>query len=89
MKKVYRILASLITIIFYWVIFPLTPPDKLITTGIYAKSRNPIFFRYTVILIGMGISLCSISILIIFVPAFIVFEFVWIKLEEKTGCIPI
>jgi len=129
MKKVYKILASSLTIIFYWVIFPLflfwfsfkvqigrlnipnllaygigflvvvyglywyigagiaqhksNPPDKLITTGIYAKSRNPMFFGYTVILIGMGILLRSISILVIFVPAFIVFDLVWIKLEEK------
>jgi len=149
MKKVYKILASLLTIIFYWVIFPLflfwfsfkvqigrldipnllaygigfimvvyglywyigagiaqhksgvkisrnykstsflsrlfqlNPPDKLITTGIYAKSRNPMFFGYTVILIGMGILLRSISILVIFVPAFIVFDLIWIKLEEK------
>jgi len=148
-KKVYKILARILTIIFYWVIFPLfllwfsfkvqigklnipnllaygigfivvvyglywyigagiaqhksgvkisrnyksasflsrlfqlNPPDKLITTGIYAKSRNPMFFGYTVILIGMGISLRSISILVIFVPAFIVFDLIWIKLEEK------
>ncbi|GAI33989.1 unnamed protein product [marine sediment metagenome] len=41
------------------------------------------FFGYTVILIGMGILLRSISILAIFVPAFIVFDLVWIKLEEK------
>ncbi len=148
-KKVYKILAGLLTIIFYWVIFPLflfwfsfkvqigrlnipnllaygigfmvvvyglcwyigagiaqhkpgvnisrnykstsflsylfqlNPPDKLITTGIYAKSRNPMFFGYTIILIGMDILLRSISILIIFIPAFVVFDLLWIKLEEK------
>jgi len=41
------------------------------------------FFGYTVILIGMGILLRSISILLIFIPAFVVFELIWIKLEEK------
>jgi len=148
-KKVYKILAGLLTIIFYWVIFPLflfwfsfkvqigrlnipnllaygigfivvvyglywyigagiaqhksgvkisrnykstsflsylfqlNPSDKLITTGIYAKSRNPMFFGYTIILIGMDILLSSISILVIFIPAFIVFDLLWIKLEEK------
>jgi protein-S-isoprenylcysteine O-methyltransferase Ste14 len=41
------------------------------------------FFGYTVILIGMDILLRSISILVIFIPAFIVFEFIWIKLEER------
>jgi len=41
------------------------------------------FFGYTIILVGMGILLCSISILIIFIPAFVVFELIWIKLEEK------
>ena len=64
-------------------LFQLNPPDKLITTGIYAKSRNPMFFGYTVILIGIGISLSSISILVIFIPTFIIFDFIWIKLEEK------
>ena len=41
------------------------------------------FFGYTIILIGMGILLRSVSILVIFVPAFTVFDFIWIKLEEK------
>ena len=41
------------------------------------------FFGYTVILIGMGILLRSVSTLVIFIPAFIVFDLVWIKLEEK------
>ena len=68
---------------FFSYLFQLNPPDKLITSGIYAKSRNPMFFGYTAILIGMGILLRSISILVIFIPAFVVFELVWIKLEEK------
>jgi protein-S-isoprenylcysteine O-methyltransferase Ste14 len=41
------------------------------------------FFGYTIILIGMDILLRSISILIIFIPAFVVFDLLWIKLEEK------
>ena len=68
---------------FFSYLFQLNSPNKLITTGIYAKSRNPMFFGYTVILIGMGILLRSISILLIFIPAFVVFELIWIKLEEK------
>ncbi len=41
------------------------------------------FFGYTIILIGIGVSLDSISILVIFIPAFVVFDLIWIKLEEK------
>ena len=60
----------------------LTPLNKLITTGIYSKSRNPMFFGYTILLVGIGVMLRSISFLILFIPIIILFELLWIKLEE-------
>ena len=68
---------------FFSYLFQLNPPDKLITSGLYAKSRNPMFFGYTVILIGIGMLLRSISMLIVFIPAFVIFELIWIKIEER------
>lgn len=63
--------------------FQLIPPNRLITTGIYAKCRNPMYFGYAVLLIGIGVILRSISFLVIVVPIFILFFLLWIKIEEK------
>jgi len=64
-------------------LFQLVPPAKLITTGIYSKSRNPMYFGYDIILIGISIMFRSIFLLAVLIPIFIMLELLWIKIEEE------
>ena len=63
---------------------------KLITTGLYAWSRNPIYLGFCLFNIGIGIASNSFWILITFIPgAFLVYYIAIAKeeayLEEKFG----
>jgi protein-S-isoprenylcysteine O-methyltransferase Ste14 len=62
---------------------PLSPPPKLVTTGPYKFSRNPMLTGLFILLFGLGIALGSLSLVFIFIPLFIIMN-VWElkKVEE-------
>ena len=63
-------------------ILPWKPTAKIIATGIYRYSRNPIYAAFCLIQIGIGIFVNSLWILSTFiVSAFVVYE-IAIKKEE-------
>lgn len=61
---------------------PWKPTTKIISTGIYTYSRNPIYTGFCLVLIGIGIFLNSLWILISFIPSAILVYYVAIKKEE-------
>ena len=61
---------------------PWKPTTKIISTGIYAYSRNPIYVGFFLILIGIGIFLNSFWILISFIPSAVLIYYIAIKKEE-------
>ena len=54
---IYLIGLVLYTIVF--VSFPMTPPDKPVTTGIYRYSRHPMYLTGSLIFVGAGIASAS------------------------------
>jgi len=62
---------------------PFNPPPQLVTTGPYAYVRNPMLTGVFALLFGIGVSLGSVSLLVIFTPLFI-FVNVWeLKVIEE------
>jgi protein-S-isoprenylcysteine O-methyltransferase Ste14 len=63
---------------------PLNPPQRLVTSGLYSRVRNPMVLGWTIILFGVGILLNSISLISIFTPLFILLNVLYLKtIEEK------
>ena len=62
---------------------PFSPPPKLVTTGPYRFTRNPMLTGLFILLFGLGIALGSLSLVFIFTPLFIIMN-VWElkKVEE-------
>ena len=70
---------------------PFNPPPKLVTTGLYARVRNPMLTGVFVLLFGLGVLFRSISLVFIFTPLFILLN-VWelkaveeLELEKRLG----
>ena len=55
---------------------PVNPPPRLVTSGPYAHSRNPMLTGVFALLFGIGVLLESFSLLFIFTPLFILIN-VW------------
>ena len=63
---------------------PLNPPQKLITTGLYAYIRNPMILGLFLLLLGLGVLLGSLSLILLFTPLFILLNVLYLKaIEEK------
>lgn len=63
---------------------PLNPPQKLITTGLYAHVRNPMITGLFLLMFGLGVLFGSLSLIFIFTPVFIVLNVLYVKaVEEK------
>lgn len=62
---------------------PFNPPKDLVTTGPYARSRNPMITGVFVVLLGIGIYLCSYSLILFYLPAFIFFNYMELKKVEE------
>lgn len=62
---------------------PWKPTTTIITTGIYAYSRNPIYAFFCFVPLGLGIFLNSYWILFSFVPSAFLVYFIAIKKEEE------
>jgi protein-S-isoprenylcysteine O-methyltransferase Ste14 len=50
---------------------PFNPPPKLVTTGPYAYTRNPMLTGIFLLLFGFGVFFRSISLVLLFTPLFI------------------
>lgn len=55
---------------------PINPPPRLVTSGPYAHTRNPMLAGVFALLFGTGVLLESVSLLFIFTPLFILLN-VW------------
>ncbi len=63
---------------------PFNPPPRLITNGLYAYIRNPMFLGGFLFLLGLGVLLGSLSLTFIFMPLLIVLYVFYVKaVEEK------
>lgn len=61
---------------------PWKPTSKIVSNGVFAYSRNPIYVAFCLAPIGMGLVVGSFWVLMSFVPAAITVYFVAIKKEE-------
>ena len=62
---------------------PWEPTTNIITTGIYAWSRNPIYLAFNLFPIGLGIFFDNLWVLLSFLPAAFIIYHIAIKKEEK------
>jgi len=62
---------------------PFKPPPGLITTGIYGFVRNPMHLGWTLFLYGISVFMQSLTLLVIFLPLFILAHILYIKLVEE------
>ena len=62
---------------------PFNPPPELVSGGPYAWSRNPMLTGVFAFLFGMGFLLGSISMVLIWIPVFIIFNVIELKLVEE------
>ena len=62
---------------------PFNPPPRLVTSGPYAFIRNPMLTGVFALLFGCGIFFESVSLLVIFTPLFILFNFWELKAIEE------
>ncbi len=63
---------------------PLNPPPELVTSGIYARVRNPMILGWTVLLVGLGLWLNSVSLVFIASPLFVLINAWYLRnIEEK------
>ncbi|GJM13680.1 MAG: protein-S-isoprenylcysteine methyltransferase [Pseudohongiella sp.] len=61
---------------------PWKPTSSIVTTGLYAWSRNPIYAGFCLVIIGVGIASNSFWVFISFLPGAILLYHVAIKKEE-------
>jgi len=62
---------------------PLSPPPKLVDTGPYTYSRNPMLSGVFLMLFGIGFLFQSLSLVIIYTPLFMVIAFLEFKMIEE------
>ena len=75
-------LTGLISYAMVWVGFATTPPDRLITKGIYRYSRNPMQLSQVVIFLGVGVATASWVFLLLGV-AYMITPLLWVAAEER------
>ena len=62
---------------------PFNPPPRLVTSGPYARVRNPMLSGVFIFMSGLGLLLGSISLLFILTPLFILVSVLELKLVEE------
>jgi protein-S-isoprenylcysteine O-methyltransferase Ste14 len=62
--------------------FVSTPVDKLVTKGVYRISRNPMWFGFFLIFIGIGIA-CASWVYLLSAMIFIILQHVLLTCEER------
>jgi len=75
-------LLGLIMYALVTVAFATTPPDKLVTRGIYHYSRNPMQLSVVILIVGIGIASASWIFLLLSVVYMIV-PLWWLNIEER------
>jgi protein-S-isoprenylcysteine O-methyltransferase Ste14 len=75
-------LLGLISYAMVCVGFATTPPDKLVTKGIYRYSRHPMQLSHFPILVGVGIAAASWVFLLLSV-LFMIMPLLWVDTEER------
>jgi len=63
---------------------PSIPPPRLVTTGPYARARNPMHTGIYILLFGFGILFRSVSLVSIFIPLFTLLDVLELKAIEET-----
>ena len=59
------------------------PSETIVTTGLYARSRNPIYVAMAVILVGLGLAFDSLWVIAMVVPLLGVLRYGVIAREER------
>lgn len=62
---------------------PINPPPKLVSTGPYAYTRNPMLTGVFFLLFGIGFFLSSFSLIFVFTPLFILANYWELKVIEE------
>jgi protein-S-isoprenylcysteine O-methyltransferase Ste14 len=62
---------------------PLSPPPKLVDTGPYTYSRNPMLSGVFLMLFGVGFLFQLLSLVIVYTPLFMVLAFLEFKMIEE------
>ena len=62
---------------------PFNPPPTLVVNGLYRVVRNPMHLGWTIVLIGLAILMQSFTLLVIFIPLFILVHIVYLKFVEE------
>jgi protein-S-isoprenylcysteine O-methyltransferase Ste14 len=62
---------------------PFNPPPSMVADGLYGIVRNPMHLGWTIVLIGLAVLLQSFTLLVIFMPLFILVHIFYIKLVEE------
>lgn len=62
---------------------PLNPPPRLVTSGPYAYTRNPMLTGVFALLFGFGLWFGSVSLILVFTPLFILLNFWELKAVEE------
>ena len=62
---------------------PFNPPPRLVMTGPYAYVRNPMLTGVFTMLFGLGVYSRSLSLLFVFTPLFIIFNYWELKMIEE------
>jgi len=75
-------LLGLISYAMVFVGFATTPPDKLVTRGIYRYSRNPMYLSAVIIFVGIGIASASWVFLLLAV-VYMILPLLWVDAEER------
>ena len=86
------LVPGVILVLWTWIQFihargtpvPLNPPQELITSGLYAYSRNPMLLGIFLIFFGSAIWMGSLSLTVFYAPLVVlIFYFQITKIEEK------
>ena len=62
---------------------PFNPPPRLVTKGPFAFVRNPMITGVFIVLLGLGILIRSVSLVFLFTPLFILFNYWELKAIEE------
>src|SRR6266508_1953220 len=62
---------------------PGRPTSMLVTTGVFAISRNPLYFGGVCILVGIALALSLLWVLVLLLPALVACHYVLIAPEER------
>jgi protein-S-isoprenylcysteine O-methyltransferase Ste14 len=61
---------------------PWKPTTKIISSSIFAYSRNPIYIALCIITVGIGLMLNNLWVSLSFIPSIVIIFFIAIKKEE-------